>query len=310
MAVHPETQAFLDDIAAAGGKPWNQMTPAEARETWYLVCGLFAGAPEPITSLEDQVIPGPGGEIDLRSYTPAGSGPFAAVVYLHGGWVVGTTDTYQASSRALANATGAKVFFPTYRMAPEFKYPAAVEDCYAAVKWIAENAATLNVDPNKIVVAGDSAGGNLSAAVALMARDRGRPAIAYQVLLYPVTDHSFDTGSYKEFGTGFLLEGADMPWFWNHYLPDARAGKEAYASPLRADNLSGLPPALVITAECDVLRDEGEAYAAKMQAAGVPVTLSRYDGAIHGFMHPLEGKLPFAKDGLAEIAAILKKALA
>ena len=143
-----------------------------------------------------------------------------------------------------------------------------------------------------------------------MARDRGRPALAFQLLLYPVTDHRFDTDSYKEFATGFLLEAADMPWFWDHYLPNAKAGEEPYASPLRADDLSGLPPALVITAECDVLRDEGEAYAAKMQAAGVPVTLSRYPGTIHGFMHPLEGRLPFAKDGLAEAGAALKKALA
>ena len=311
MAVTPETQAFLDDIAAAGGKSWSQMTPAEARETWYLVCGLFAGAPQPVASMDDRVIPGPAGEIELRSYTPEGKGPFPALVYLHGGgWVVGTTDSYQASSRALANATGAKVFFPTYRMAPEYKYPVPVEDCYAAVQWIAENAASLDVDPRKIVVGGDSAGGNLSAAVALMARDRGGPALAFQLLLYPVTDHRFDTGSYKEFATGYLLEGTDMPWFWDHYLPNAKAGQEPYASPLRADDLSGLPPALVMTAECDVLRDEGEAYAAKMQAAGVSVTLSRYEGAIHGFMHPLEGKLPFAKDGLVEIGAALQKALA
>lgn len=310
MAIHHETQAFLDEIAAAGGKSWNQMTPAEARETWYTVCTLFSGGPESIAATEDRVIPGPLGPIELRSYTPKGTGPFPALVYLHGGgWVVGTADTYQAASRALANATGAKVFFPSYRLAPEYKYPAAAEDCYAAVRWVAENAAMLAIDPARIAVGGDSAGGNLTAAVALMARDRGGPTLAFQLLIYPVTDHRFDTGSYQEFASGYLLEAADMRWFWDHYLPNAQAGEEPYASPLRADHLRGLPPALVMTAECDVLRDEGEAYAARLREDGVPVTLSRYAGTIHGFMHPLEGRLPFAQDGLAEIGAAVKTAL-
>ena len=311
MAANAETQAFLDEIAEADAKPWHEMTPAEARETWYTVCLLFAGAPEPVALIEDQVIPGPHGDITLRSYTPEGDGPFRSLVYFHGGgWVVGSDDTYQVACRRLANASGCKVFFPTYRMAPEFKYPTAVEDCYAALNWISENTSALDIDADRIAIGGDSAGGNLTAAVSLMARDKGGPNAAFQLLIYPVTDYNLDTGSYKEYAEDHLLTAADMAWFWNHYLPTPEAGAEPYASPLRADDLSGLPPALVMTAECDVLCDEGEAYAAKLEAAGVPVTLSRTDGTIHGFMHPLGGRLPFADAGVAEAGKALKAALA
>ena len=310
MAVLPEVRTFLDEIAAAGAKPWNQMTPAEARETWHTVTGLFAGPAEPVAAIEDRLIPGPGGDIPLRAYTPEGGPPLPALIYFHGGgWVVGTTDTYHVSSRALANATGCKVIFPTYRMAPEYKYPAAVEDCYATLKWVAENAAAIGVDAQRIVVAGDSAGGNLAAAVALMARDRGGPAPAFQLLLYPATDADGDTPSAREFAEGYLLLKDDMPWFWNHYLPNKKAADEAYASPLRAKDFSGLPPALVVTAECDVLRDEGEDYAARLKKAGVPVTQRRVDGTIHGFLHPLEGRFAHSKAVLAEIGAEVKKAL-
>jgi acetyl esterase len=287
------------------------MTPAEARETWYTVCLLFAGSPEPVASIDDAIIPGPGGDLELRSYTPEGSGPFPALLYLHGGgWVIGTSDTYQVPCRALANATGCKVFSPTYRLAPEYKYPAAPEDCYAALTWIAENASRLDIDPKRIAIGGDSAGGNLTAAVTLMARDRGGPQAAFQLLIYPVTNYNLRTESYQEYAEGHLLEAEAMRWFWEHYLPSPEAAEDPYASPLRAQDLSGLPPAFVMTAECDPLRDEGEDYAAKLKQAGVPVTLSRAHGTIHGFMHPLGGRLPHAKTGIAEAASALKSALA
>ena len=310
MAANAETQAFLDEIAEADAKPFNEMTPAEAREVWYTVCLLFAGAPEPVASLDDRFIPGPHGDIELRSYTPEGSGPFGSLVYFHGGgWVVGTIDTYQVACRRLANASGCKVFAPTYRMAPEYKYPTAVEDCYAAFAWIADNAAALDIDPTRVAIGGDSAGGNLTAAVSLMARDKGGPAAAFQLLIYPVTDYNLETKSYKEYAEGHMLTADSMAWFWDHYLPTPEAGNEPYASPLRADDLSGLPPALVMTAECDVLCDEGKAYAARLEAAGVPTTLSHTEGTIHGFIHPLGGRLPFADKGIAEAGQALRAAL-
>ena len=311
MAANAETQAFLDEIAEADATPLHEMTPAEARETWHTMVNLFAGASDPVASIDDQIIPGPHGDIELRSYTPEGDGPFGALVYFHGGgWVIGTADTYQVAARKLANATGCKVFVPTYRMAPEYKYPIAVEDCYAAFAWIAANASELDVDPGRIAIGGDSAGGNLTAAVSLMARDKGGPAAAFQLLIYPVTDFDLDTSSYLEYADDHYLTRDAMAWFWDLYLPSPEAGKEVYASPLQAAELSGLPPALVITAECDVLCDEGEAYAAKLEAAGVPVTLSRAEGMIHGFMHPLGGRLPFADPFVAEAGNAIKAALA
>jgi acetyl esterase len=180
-----------------------------------------------------------------------------------------------------------------YRLAPEARYPAAAEDCFAATKWVAENARALGVDAARIGIGGDSAGGNLTAVVALMARDRGGPALRHQLLIYPVTDADFSRASYRENAEGYLLTTKAMEWFWGHYVPDPARRQEAYAAPLRAKDLSGLPPAFVLTAEYDPLRDEGEAFAARLQQAGVPTRLQRYDGAIHGF---------FAMGLLSEVA--------
>ena len=187
--------------------------------------------------------------------------------------------------RSLANASGCMVASVDYRLAPEHKFPAAVEDAYSATKWIADNATDVNVDSRRIAVAGDSAGGNLAAAVSLMARDRGGPRILYQLLICPVTNHAFDTASYSENGEGYWLTKEDMKWFWNHYLRTDQDGKNPYASPLLAENLTSLPPAFVITAEFDPLRDEGEAYAARLRKSGVPVKMTRYSGTIHGFIN-------------------------
>jgi acetyl esterase len=195
-----------------------------------------------------------------------------------------------------------------YRLAPEHKFPAALEDAYSATKWIAENAADLSGDSNRIAVGGDSAGGNLAASVSLMARDRHGPSIVFQLLIYPVVNHAFDTASYTENAEGYWLLRDDMRWFWNHYLRDEQDGRNPYASPLRAENLASLPPAFVITAEFDPLRDEGEAYAARLRESGVPVKLTRYDGMIHDFVNI--GELSQSRVAIDEAAAELRKAFA
>ena len=195
-------------------------------------------------------------------------------------------------------------------MAPEYKYPIPVEDSYAAYTWIFEHAASLEVDADRIAIGGDSAGGNLTAAVTLMARDKSGPQAKFQLLLYPVTDHNFKTGSYLEYADNHYLTRDAMIYFWGLYLPYDEAGKEPYASPLQADDLSGLPPALVITAECDVLRDEAEEYAKKLETAGVPTTLTRIEGTVHGVVHPLGARLSQGPPTVAEAAAAIKAALA
>jgi acetyl esterase len=231
-------------------------------------------------------------------------------VYVHGGgWVIGNLEAYDATCRALANAAGCIVVAMEYRLAPEHKFPAAPEDCYAAACWVADNATAMHGDPRRIAIGGDSAGGNLTAVVAQMARDRGRPALVYQLLVYPVTNYSFDTVSYRENADGYLLTRDAMEWFWNYYLRSAADGSNPLASPLRTNNLRGLPPAMVLTAEFDPLRDEGEAYAVRLREAGVPVTLKHYAGMIHGFFS-LGAVLDQGKQAVADAAAALRTAFA
>jgi acetyl esterase len=229
------------------------------------------------------------------------------LVYLHGGgWVIGTLDSYDATCRELAQGAGCVVVSVDYRLAPEHRYPAAPEDCYAAVQWVAANAASLGADAKRLAVGGDSAGGNLSAVVSQMARDRGGPAIRFQLLIYPVTDADFTRRSYVDNAEGYLLTTASMRWFWDHYVPEQAKRAEPYASPLRAADLSGLPPAWVCTAEFDPLRDEGEAYAKRLQQAGVSTTLTRFDGLIHGFVS-MGLVAPKAQAGVDEAIAALAK---
>ena len=217
--------------------------------------------------------------------------------------------THDGVCRSLTNAAGCIVASVDYRLAPESKYPVAAEDSYAALLWIVANAARLGIDPRRVAVGGDSAGGNLSAVVALMARDRKGPALVYQALIYPVTNYDLDTPSYHENATGYVLTREAMRWFWRHYLAREEQGREPLASPLLAPNLTGLPPALVITAACDPLRDEGEAYAARLRDAGVPVTLTRYDGMFHGFVR-MTRFLDKARAAVDEIGGSLRKAFA
>jgi acetyl esterase len=282
MPLDPQVGALLEQMAALGARPFNEMTPEEARAQMLANRGQL---PElPVANVEDRAVPGPGGEIPIRIYTPAAGGPLSVVVYFHGGgWVIGNIESHDATCRALANESGCIVVSVDYRLAPEHKFPAAAEDCYAATVWAAKHAAEFGGDASRLAVAGDSAGGNLAAVVALMARDRGGPRIAFQLLVYPVTDYSFDRPSYSENAEGYLLSRDAMRWFWNHYLSDESEGLHPHASPLRAESLAGLPAALVLTAEFDPLRDEGEEYAALLRAAGVAAESVRYDGLIHGF---------------------------
>jgi acetyl esterase/lipase len=309
MGVDPQTQALLDQIAGSGLPPLNTLPVAEARQAAQALGGM-AGAPEAVAGVTNRTIPGPAGDLPVRIYTPVGAPPFPALVYLHGGgWVIGNLETHDAVCRTLTNAAGCMVVSVDYRLAPEHKFPAAAEDAYAATSWVAGHAASIGADPARIAVGGDSAGGNLSAAVALMARDRGTPKLRYQLLVYPVTDAACDTASYRQNANGYFLTHDMMRWFWAHYLRSPADGHNAYASPLRAAELRGLPPALIMTAEFDPLRDEGEAYAARLREADVPVTLSRYDGMIHGFFG-MAGVVDRAKDAVYEAATALRGAFA
>ena len=308
MPVHPQAQAILDMLAAQSSPPFRTLTPDDARA---LVKSAPPGPPPPeVAQIEERTIPGPGGEIPVRIYTPEGPAPFPVLVYFHGGgWVVCDLDTHDGICRALSNAAGCLTVSVDYRLAPEHKYPAAAEDAYAATQWVAAHAAAIGGDPTRTTIGGDSAGGNLAAVVALMARDRGGPPIALQALVYPVTDFNFESPSYRENGEGYLLTRESMIWFWDHYLVDRAQGREPYASPLRATALEGLPPALVITAEYDPLRDEGEAYGARLAAAGVPTTTTRYDGMIHGFFTAV-GTMDASATAIDEVAAALRRAFA
>ncbi|PLT34522.1 alpha/beta hydrolase [Bacillus sp. V5-8f] len=268
----------------------------------------MAGVPEEVGKVENRTIPGPGGEIPVRIYTPAGEGPFPALVYYHGGgWVIGNLDTVDVHCRLLAKKAGCVVVSVDYRLAPEHKFPAAVDDAYAAAKWTAENASYIEVDPARIAVGGDSAGGNLAAVVSLMAKDKGGPALTYQILIYPVTHHAFDTDSYRENAEGYFLTKDTMVWFWNHYLRGTQDGKNTYASPLLANDLTGLPLALVIAVGFDPLCDEGEAYADRLKAAGVSVDATRYDTMIHGFFR-MPGVLQEANKAMDQAARALREA--
>lgn len=284
MSLDREVAAFLEDLRLAGVPALSGLTPQEARIKAEADAALL-GPAEDVAAKVDMEIPGPAGPIPVRIYTPASTPPHGLFVYYHGGgWVIGDVATHDALCCTLANASGWRVLSVDYRLAPEHKFPAAVDDAYAAAEWAFANVEALCGAAEPIAVGGDSAGGNLAAAVCLMARDRDAFRPALQALVYPVTNFSFETPSYRENADGFLLTRADMEWFWGCYLARPEDGWSPYASPLRAVEFRDLPPALVLTAEYDPLRDEGEAYAARLRAAGVPVKLVRYPGMIHAFI--------------------------
>jgi acetyl esterase len=309
MAVTPEIRALLDRQAASGRPPLERQSVTQARAFHLQDAAALNGPPAPVAAVADRLVPGPAGELPVRVYTPEGEAPFPIVVWFHGGgWVVGTIGTYDPLCRALAASVPAVVVSVGYRLAPEHRWPAAVEDAYAATRWASGHAAELGGVRHRLAVAGDSAGGNLAAVVALGARDRGGPPVAFQLLVYPVLDAAADTVSWGEFADGYYLTAAGMRWYWDHYLGGAD-GRAPDASPLRAAFFGGLPPALVIGAEHDILRDEGEAYAARLREAGIAATASRYPGMVHGFLR-WRAVTGAADAALQEAAAALCSALA
>jgi len=283
VPLDPQLQAMRDQRERDGVPPLYTMSLADARAADLASIRESGGEPEPVHEVANLTIPGPGGELPLRVYRPASARPLPALLYFFGGgWVLGTIDTADGVSRSLANSSGALVAVVGYRLAPEHPFPAAVDDCYAAVRWVAGHAEEIGADPARLVVGGDSAGGNLAAAVALRAR-AGGPALAGQLLVYPNTDQLADDRSMRAADDPFLFNRRSVAWYRRHYLANPDDAADPLASPLRAESLAGLPPALVITAEYDPLRDQGEAYAHRLADAGVQVELSRYPGMAHGF---------------------------
>jgi len=308
MPIAPAARTLIDQLESGGGPALWEMSPDDARSL-SAVMGAMDDPPE-VAAVEDRVIAGPAGDVPVRIYTPDAPAPRPVVAFFHGGgFVICSVETHDGLARRLANALGAVVVSVEYRLAPEARCPAAAEDCYAATQWAHEHAAELGADAGRLMVAGDSAGGNLAAVVSLMAREQGRPPITSQLLVYPVIDAACDAPSYTENAEGYFLEATGMRWFWDHYLGPDGDGAHPHASPIRADDLSGLPPAVVITAEFDPLRDEGEAYAEALQAAGVPVVARRYDGMIHGFVS-MPMLFPEADDAVTRIADAVQGSLA
>ena len=306
MALHPQCKAFLDQIAASGGRPLHESSPAEARAN--AMPPELGGPEQPVHRVENRRIPGDGGLIPLRVYYPREAAQLPALVYFHGGgFVLGGLDSADRTCRALANGSGCVVISVDYRLAPEHVFPAAADDAFAATEYIAGHAADFGIDPSLLAVGGDSAGGNLAAVVALRARDSGGPAIAFQLLVYPQVDFADDSASMREFGADHFLTTETMAWFANHYLPPPIDRKQAWVSPLNA-RLAGLPPAFVVTAECDPLRDQGEAFAERLKQAGVPTQMKRYEGMFHPFFS-LSGIIDGAREAVADASAALKTAL-
>jgi acetyl esterase len=310
VVLEPESQAFVEATA----KPpfLYELTPAEARK----VLDDVQAAPIDKLPVEDRwiTVPAEVGDVRVRIVRlPDAEGTLPVILYMHGGgWVLGNADTHDRLVRELSVGAGAAVAFVEYDRSPEAHYPVAIEQGYATAQWIVREGAANKLDPERLAVAGDSVGGGMTAALALMANERGDVRFVQQSMYYPVTDAGMDTGSYEQFAEGYFLTAKAMAWFWDAYLPDVERRSEPFASPLRAsdEQLEGLPPAFVIVDEADVLRDEGEAYAARLRAAGVPVTTVRYDGITHDFMmlNPLSGTHA-TRAAVAQAIAVLREAL-
>lgn len=307
VPVHAQAQELLDARAAAGVPPTWEQTPEQARAT---VAASLAGAPPgpAVASARDITIPGRAGGLPARVYTPEDAGPGIVVYYHGGGWVVGSVDTWDSACRGLAAASGCRIVSVGYRLAPEHRFPAAADDAYDALTWVAAASQLTGAGP--LMVAGDSAGGNLAAVTALRARDAGGPDLVLQVLAYPVTDHDLDRHSYQVYnGSEFIVNRQDMVWYWDHYVPLMADRGNPYASPLRAASLSGLPPAYIVTAEHDPLRDEGFAYADRLRAARVPVQHRHFGSQIHGFF-TMPGALDDADKAIADAGTAIRAAAA
>jgi acetyl esterase len=310
MPLDPQIEALLEQMAAMESVDYREVTPEGLRQTMKMIAAAD-GVPETVDAADDARADGPAGAIPIRVYRPAGAGtaPLPILVWYHGGgWVIGDLDTADTTCRKLANRSGALVVSVDYRLAPEHPAPASAEDCWAALCWVARAATEWGGDASRIAVGGDSAGGNLSALLAVRARDNGGPALRYQLLVYPVTDLTMSYPSHAENGDGYMLTNEATAWFLGHYLGPDDDPKHPSLSPLHADDLSGVAPAFIITAEFDPLRDEGEAYAARLRDSGVPVDLRRYDGMIHGFFQ-MGAVTPVADSAVTDAASRVRAAL-
>jgi acetyl esterase len=309
MGLHPEARDVLELMSDLGLVIDESTDPQAIREMMDSFARAGRAQGERVASVENRTIPGPDGEIPVRVYRPSDESGRPVIVYFHGGgWVIGSLETHDNSCRALTNAVDAVVVSVDYRLAPEHKFPAAADDAFAATRWVAEHAFELGGDPRRIAVAGDSAGGNLAAVVSLLARDAGGPMLAYQLLVYPATDCERDSESMRANATGYFLEADSMRWFDGHYLRSESDREDWRFSPLRADSLAGLPPAFVLTAEFDPLCDQGEAYARRLEDAGVPVELRRYDGVFHGFFGMRDLMKP-AQQAFEDVTKAMREAL-
>lgn len=306
--VERNTQAFLEALAKGGGQPLETLAPADARQ---VLVGAQKGAKLPPADVSEKTITVDGKQISLNIVRPAGvKGVLPAFIFVHGGgWILGDFPTHERFVRDLVVDSGAVAVFVNYTPSPEARYPVAINEIYAATKWVAENGAQINVDGMRLAIAGNSVGGNMATVVALMAKAKGTPTLRSQVLFWPVTNANFENASYDEYANGHFLTKGMMKWFWDAYTTDPKQRQEIYTSPLLAtpEQLKGLPPTLVQTAEKDVLRDEGEAYARKLDAAGVNVVVTRYNGMIHdfGLLNVLAG-LPSTRAALHQASEELK----
>lgn len=311
MPLDPLLKALLDQMGAQPLPPVWEMEPAAAREAFAAMMGIVGPKEVAIGKVENMTMPGPAGDIALRVYSPvaAGSAALPTLVFFHGGgFVIGDLDTHDGLCRILANEAGVRVIAVQYRLAPEHKFPAAVDDAIAAVKWVEANAALLGVDANRLAVGGDSAGGTLAAVAAQAAKEAGRPRLSFQMLLFPVTQIGEETASLREFAEGYFLERDTLTWFYAHYLPGDADRCDPRVSPLKCADVSGLPPAYAMLAGFDPLHDEGLAYAEKLRDAGVAVTVADHPDMVHDFIY-MQAVLPQAQRALHAAAAALRDAL-
>lgn len=309
MPLHPQAAEFLHAYYGTNPASREGTSPVVTRQELINSTVIPASCPTPART-EDRWLTGRCGQFRVRIHTPAGAGPFGGCLYFHGGgWVLGSIETHDELVRRLTVLSGCVFVSVEYPLAPEFPYPTAIEDSYAALQWMRDRAAELQVDPRRIGVSGDSAGANIAAVLCLMSRDRQGPSIAAQALTYPITDCDFERNSYRANAEGYFLSRKDMQWFWKYYVTNPSQMTEPYASPLRAESLAGLPPALVLTAEYDPLHDEGIAYAQALQSAGVSTVHREFPGMIHGFVKRWE-TFDAARAATGEIAEFLKRELA
>ena len=312
MALDPQAKAVIELVINSGRPAYHTLSPKDARQLFRDTRPASTPTPPQIGAVTNVLAETAVGTIPVRTYRPAGvdvATPLPTLVYFHGGgWVIGDLETHDVLCRQLTGEAGMMVVAVDYRLAPEHKFPAAADDAWAATRWVAANVGRLGVDAKRLAVGGDSAGGNLAAVVALLARDAGGPSIAFQALLYPVTDAGTETRSYRDFADGYLLTRDSMRWFFDHYLAASDQASDWRVSPLRASSLEGLPPALIVTAGFDPLRDEGEAYARALRDARVRVDYACYGGMIHGFV-PMGRLIDSGNRAVSHIAASLREAL-